>query len=103
MDNEKLIKEFNKYLDCKLELYTHFVKVNNKQPVDYCNEAFFKEEFTFDNWLKGKIGQRLYKTGFNLQKPKLFNQTYNSKNKVLIGYEYSIYRFVNYNFKAVII
>ena len=89
-------KEFYKFLDCKIDLMMPF----SIRPSNQINPILFKEEFTFDNWLNGIIGKRLYKTGFKQLKPSIFGAQYNVReNALMYGFEYSIYRFVNYNFK----
>ena len=90
-------RKFYEFLDCKLELLMHFVI----KPSNGLNPILFKEEFTFDEWLKGSIGRREYSTGYKEAKPNIFGdiQIQNSKT-LMYGFEYSIYRFVNYNFKV---
>ena len=76
-------EEFMKYLKCRLELFPEFVSVNPKYPADICNEVLFKEEFTYKNWLKGKmgIGKRLYRTGFD---------TITTKGPIMFGERVSV-------------
>lgn len=89
-------KEFYKFLQCKIDLLLHFVV----RPSNGLDTILFKDEFTFDNWISGKIGRRLYKTGFKTIYPTIMNKREVENDKTLaIGYEYSIFRFVNYNFK----
>lgn len=90
-------KSFYNFLEAKLELLDHFVI----RPGNRLNTILFKEEFTFDNWLKGNIGRRLYSTSYKPNKPIILGKEYIAEplNEVMCGFEYSIYRFVNYNFK----
>ena len=105
-ESENRSKEFIKYINCRIELFTSFVSNNPVYPYQIYNEALFREEFTFDNWLKGKIGKRLYKSGLRkiTNKPVIFGKEYycKSNNDLQEGFEYSIYRGVPYNFKRVV-
>lgn len=109
MTNEKLIYEFKKYLDLKLELYPIFMFGERSS-----DKSIFKSDWSFDNWLKcreGKWesgnyncdGKRRYKH-FVEQKannPNIYHKKYKVKNPIDYHYEYSIYRGEPYNFKLI--
>ena len=101
-------EEFMRYLTCKIELMPHFLHVSSDpSPSQITNNVLFKQEFTYDNWLSSKIGKRYYKTGFSKITSKgatIFGKHHEVKDNFYIteGYEYSIYRFINYNFKRVV-
>lgn len=102
-------EEFMHYIKCRLELFTEFIINKEKDPVNIYNRMLFKEEFTYENWLKGKIGRRLYKTGFEtISSNEVSILGYKFKEldvspSVTEGFEYSIYRFKKYNFKRIIL
>lgn len=100
-------EEFFRYLKCRIDLFPQFIFTNNN--------VFFREEFTYENWLKGvngkacyggamDISSRRHKTALRTISAKgieSFGQLIKVKDSVVVqeGFEYSIYRFVKYNFK----
>jgi hypothetical protein len=54
MEIEKESEQFMLYLKDYLELWPHFCWHNDNNPKVITDRVLFKEEFTFENWKKGK-------------------------------------------------
>ncbi len=92
--------DFLEYLEHKLDLSEIFIYGTHKTYNRQSDKHIFKEEFTYDNWKVGKIGRRLYKTGFKANTPVIFGEVYKEDDSKLFGHEYAIYRGIPYNFKV---